>query len=136
MSQFALRSDALCSTGDGFEVRIGLPWIRSMPLSGIRELALVVDGEPVAGLSVLLGGRRLDPAALQGVPSWWYLQDRLVLTGARALAPGVHSVAVDFRLLVAYLQAGPGTPLVLPFRLEADLVLDAPGVPSVARDVA
>jgi hypothetical protein len=43
---------------------------------------------------------------------------------------------VDFTILVPYLQAGPGAPLVLPFHLEARLELDGPAVISVSRDVA
>ncbi len=136
MLQSALRADALTSTEDGFEVRIGLPWIRSMPLSSVRDLAVTIDGEVVPDADVVLGGRRIAPEALADAAGWWFLQDRLVLAGARALSPGAHPVSVHFRLLVPYLQAGPGIPLILPFHLEARLVLDDSAVPSVAQDVA
>ena len=32
MTLTALRDDALRSTDDGFALRLGLPWIRSLPL--------------------------------------------------------------------------------------------------------
>jgi hypothetical protein len=48
----------------------------------------------------------------------------------------VHAVAVNFQMLVPYLQAGPGSPLVLPFHLEALLDPDRAPAPSVSRDVA
>jgi hypothetical protein len=136
MIETALRGDALTSSPSGFEVRVALPWIRSMPVACVRELTLTVDGGPVPGVRVILGSRVLEPPALAGAGEWWFLQDRLVLAGDRPLKPGTHAVSVGFELLVPYLQAGPGTPLVLPFALEAALVLDAPVVPSVSRDVA
>ncbi|BDZ44450.1 hypothetical protein [Naasia aerilata] len=131
-----LRSDALRTGAGGVELRLALPWIRSMPVSCVRALDLTIDGDPVEGLSVLLGGRRVDPSGLTGERSWWFLQDRLVLAADRPVRPGVHAVAVAFQLLVPYLRTGPDAPLVLPFRAEADLLLDAAPLPSVSRDVA
>ena len=57
MLQTALRDDALTATPRGFELRVGLPWIRSMPLSGLAGLAVVVDGVPLeaGALTVVLG---------------------------------------------------------------------------------
>ena len=138
MLQTALREDALTATPGGFELRLGLPWIRSMPLSSVAELAVEVDGVPVAAgeLAVVLGARCVQADTLQAESGWWFVQDRLVLAGRRELSRGAHAIAVDFRLLVPYLQARPGSPLVLPFHLEARLELDREPVPSVSRDVA
>jgi hypothetical protein len=133
-----LREDALSSVPDGFELRVGLPWIRSLPLAGVIQLRVVVDERPLAEseIRVVLGRRRITPDQLTDeVDRWWFLQDRLVIAGGAVLAPGHHEVAVDLRVLVPYLSAGPGVPLVLPFHLEADLELDHPVSPSVARDV-
>lgn len=134
----ALREDALTATPGGFELRVGLPWIRSMPLSSIAGLEVEVDGVPVAPgeLVVMLGSRRASAAALQEERGWWFVQDRLVLACRRGLSSGPHLVAVHFQLMVPYLQARPGSPLVLPFHLEARLELDGKPVPSVSRDVA
>jgi hypothetical protein len=138
MLQTALREDALTATPGGFELRLGLPWIRSMPLSSLAGLAVEVDGFPAASgeLMVVLGRRSVPADALREESGWWFVQDRLVLSGRRELHRGAHAVAVDFQLLVPYLQAGPGKPLVLPFRLEALLDPDQAPVPSVSRDVA
>ncbi|WP_307612521.1 DUF6379 domain-containing protein [Pseudarthrobacter sp. W1I19] len=134
----AVREDALTATAEGLELRIGLPWIRSMPLSSIASLTVEVDGVPLAPgeLAVMLGLRRVSPGALQEEQGWWFAQDRLVLTGRRGLSGGTHAVAVDFQLMVPYLQARPGSPLVLPFHLEARLELDGNPVPSASLDVA
>jgi hypothetical protein len=133
----ALRDDALSSTEDGFALRLGLPWIRSLPLAGLDAVEVVVDGEGTHPLTIALGGRLADPAELHQERGWWFLQDRVVLRGPRTLRPGVHDVVVSFRLVIPYLQAGPDGPLALPFHLERTLVLDAPAsAPSVSRDVA
>jgi hypothetical protein len=138
MMETALREDALTATPEGFEVRVGLPWIRSMPVSSVLALAVELDGVAVAPgeVAVVLGGRQVPADALQAEPGWWFVQDRLVLAGRRKLTPGAHLVSVDFQLMVPYLQARPGSPLVLPFHLEARLELDRRPVPSVSRDVA
>jgi hypothetical protein len=133
----ALRQDALSSTSDGFALRLGLPWIRSLPLASLDALEVLVDGEPVQPLTIALGDRPVDPAALSRERGWWFLQDRIVLRGGWMLHPGAHDVAVAFRLTIPYLQAGPDGPLALPFRLYRQLVVDAPApYVSVSRDVA
>ena len=138
MLQTALREDALTTTPDGFELRIGLPWIRSMPLSSVSGLAVEVDGVRFGpeDLAVNLGVRDVPTDALPEESGWWFVQDRLVVAGRRRLAPGAHAVSVDFQLLVPYLQARPGSPLILPFHLEAQLEPGRAAVSDVARDVA
>ena len=138
MLETAVREDALSATAEGFELRIGLPWIRSMPLSSIAGLTVEVDNVSLAPgeLAVMLGHRRLSAGTLQEERGWWFVQDRLVLAGRRALSRGTHAIDIDFQLMVPYLQARPGTPLVLPLHLEARLELDRVPVPSVSRDVA
>ena len=137
MTLAALRDDALSSTADGFAVRLGLPWIRSLPLASLDDVEVVVDGERIDGVRIALADRLLDPSALSEERAWWFLQDRVVLRGARVLRPGAHDVAVSFRLVIPYLQVGPDGPLTLPFRIDRSLVLDAPApAPSVSRDVA
>ena len=138
MLQTALREDALAAAPEGFELRLGHPWIRSMPLSSVAGLALEIDGVPVAPgeLAVVLGARKVPAEALNKEAGWWFVQDRLVLAVRHHLSGGPHTVAVGFRLMVPYLQAGPGSPLVLPFHLEARLEIDRAAVASVSRDVA
>ena len=137
MTLTALRDDAMCSTEDGFALRLGLPWIRSLPLASLDAVEVVVDGERVHPIVVALGYRLADPAELPQERGWWFLQDRVVLRGRRMLRPGAHDVVVSFRLVIPYLQAGPDGPLALPFHLERSIVLDAPAsAPSVSRDVA
>ena len=134
----ALRRDALTLVPDGFEVRLGLPWIRSMPLSSVSAITVRVDGVilPDEDVAVLLAGREVPVDSLSGEPGWWFIQDRLVLAGRRRLRAGRHDVAVAFQLMVPYLQARPGSPLVLPFSVEARLEAGGESSPGVSRDVA
>lgn len=139
MLQNALREDALKAMEGGYELRLGLPWIRSMPLSSISGLSVTVGGESVGEkLRVRLGEREVMPEALASEPGWWFIQDRLVLVlaaGCWGRDDGRHEVTVDFQLMVPYLQAGEG-PLVLPFHLEARLRASHTVPSGVSRDVA
>lgn len=132
----ALRDDALTSVPGGFELRLGLPWIRSMPLSSIGALAVTVDGTPAA-IDIVVGDRRVAPDDLVDESGWWFVQDRLVIRGDVELSPGGHAVDVQFTLMVPYLQGAPGAPLTLPFRVAGQLTADgAACAETVSRDVA
>lgn len=129
----ALRDDALRAADGATEVRLSLPWIRSLPLASLLEVAVVIDGhrfEP----TVALGERRVPAAALTGEDGWWYLQDRVVLEVADAVTPGIHEVSVSFRLEIPYLPAGPDAPLRLPFAVTRTLETGATAA-TVSRDV-
>jgi hypothetical protein len=136
MSLPILRDDALSSADDGFALRISLPWIRSLPVWSLSSLELAVDGDPVEVAAVGIGDRRVAPSALAFERGWWFVQDRLRLEGRRMLAPGDHAIALTFRLIVPYLEAGGDGPLSLPFTATRTLLLDAPRARTVSQDVA
>lgn len=125
MTLTALPDNALQSVDGGFVLHLGLPWIRSLPLASLQDLWITIDGEAVDGLTVELDGRRIDLTALADEAGWWFLQDRLAVHGDRALTAGAHNVSVTFRLTMPYMQAGPDSPLSLPFNFEKALTLDA-----------
>ncbi len=132
MTLTALRDDALQSTSDGFALRLGLPWIRSLPVASLQDLTVSIDGEAAGPLTVDVDGRIIDVPALADEPGWWFLQDRLTVRGRRKLSPGVHDVDVTFRLVIPYLQTGPDGPLALPFHLRRTLTADAAASVSAA----
>ncbi|MDN3496463.1 hypothetical protein QL996_11025 [Planococcus sp. APC 4015] len=125
MTLKALRDDALASTPTGFALRLGLPWIRSLPIASLVDLSIEIDGERAPSLTVDVDGQRLDPAVLADRDEWWFLQDRLDVHGERMLSPGPHTVSVSFDLVIPYLQIRPDSALTLPFRLERILTPDA-----------
>jgi hypothetical protein len=133
----ALRDDALSSTTSGFAVRVGLPWIRSLPIACLRDVVVTVDESEAPQVRLRLGQRSVAPEQLLDESGWWFAQDRLVLEGDRTLTAGDHELVVSFRLLIPYLMAGPGGgPLELPIRLSGRYTLDHVPVPSVSLDVA
>ncbi|WP_347109447.1 hypothetical protein AAHB33_02295 [Paenarthrobacter sp. S56] len=139
MLQGAVREDALTAVAGGYELRVGLPWIRSMPLSSIRGLVATLDGRPAEELGVRLGTRAVPGDALAAESVWWFIQDRLVLVLPDALCSTDgqhHEVSVDFELMVPYLQAGGDGPLVLPIHLEARLAVSPAVRGGASRDVS
>lgn len=129
MTLTALRDDALGSAEDGFTLRLGLPWIRSLPLASLTDLVARIDGSDIDPITIDLAGRRIPPAALAAEPGWWFVQDRLEIHGPESLSPGAHDVSIAFRLVIPYLQTGPDGPLTLPFRISRTLTVDA-GTPA------
>lgn len=136
MTLTALRDDALSSTPDGFTLRLGLPWIRSLPLASLQDLTVSIDGEPAGPLALELDGRTIDAAAVAEEDGWWFLQDRLTMRGPRPIDAGAHEVEIGFQLVVPYLQAGPDGPLALPFRLGRTLTPDAAASATVSHQSA
>ncbi|WP_285136528.1 hypothetical protein [Microbacterium sp. lyk4-40-TSB-66] len=133
MTLSALRDDALRVTATTTEVRLSLPWIRSLPLASLLEPVVQLDGrgyEPV----VLIDSRRVTATELAAEDTWWYLQDRVVLQVPDAVSPGIHEVEVSFRLEIPYLPGGPDQPLRLPFCFRRTLEVGASAA-SVSRDV-
>lgn len=133
MTLSALRDDALRVRAERTEVRVSLPWIRSLPLVSLLDIALRIDGQQ-RETTIVLGARRITPAELSAEDTWWYLQDRVVLEIPDAVTPGIHEVSVSFRLEIPYLPGGPTEPLRLPFSFTRDLVADAAAA-SVSLDV-
>lgn len=133
MTLSALRDDALRAADGATEVRLSLPWIRSLPLASLIDPVVHLDGarhEPF----VTLGPRRVPTEALPAEDGWWYLQDRVVLEIPDAVTPGIHEVSVSFRLEIPYLPAGPDAPLRLPFFFRRELETGAAAA-SVSLDV-
>lgn len=121
MSLPILLDDALARTPDGVALRLSLPWIRSLPVASLSDLAVSIDGADVADLRIVPEGE------------WWFLQDRLTAIGSARLDGGSHEVAVSFRLAIPYLQAGPDGPLTLPFHAERTLTTVSPDAGRGAR---
>ncbi|RWR16338.1 hypothetical protein D8Y23_13670 [Microbacterium enclense] len=129
----ALRDDALHALPDGYALRLSLPWIRSLPLGGLVEPEVRIDGRP-APATVVLGDRRIDPADLDAETVWWHIQDRVALHVTDAASPGIHEVSVSFGLEVPYLEGGTDGPLRLPFFFTRALDTETPTT-GVSRDV-
>lgn len=133
MTLTALRDDALLCAPDHIELRLSLPWIRSLPLSSLIDPRVTIDGLAHPA-EIALGDRRVAPADLIAEDAWWFVQDRVVLHVPDAVAPGTHEIAVSFGLEIPYLPGGPDVPLRLPFRFARELSNQMPQQRE-ARDV-
>ncbi len=118
-----LQDDALTSTGEGFALKVCLPWIRSLPLTSVTGLRVVIDGRAGDSLRAAIDDRSVAIDALTAESGWWFLQDRLILHGGWMLRPGVHIVTLSFALVVPYLPGGPDGPLTIPFSVARSLDL-------------
>ncbi len=116
-----LQDDALTSTPEGFSLQVCLPWIRSLPLSSLIELRLVIDGRACGSLRASIDDRSVGVDTMVADGGWWFLQDRLILHGDWMLRPGIHIVTLSFALIVPYLQSGSDGPLTIPFSVERSL---------------
>lgn len=134
MTLTALRDDALRVRDERTEVRITLPWIRSLPLAALLDTTLRIDGERREPL-IALGPRRVAVDALSAEDAWWYLQDRVLLEIPDAVTPGIHEVSVSFRLEIPYLPGGPDAPLRLPFVFTRELDASATPAAGASLDV-
>jgi hypothetical protein len=134
-----LREDALGVDPSGFSLRVGLPWMRSLPLSCVLQLTVTIADMLMANedLRVRVGGQDRTLTDLAGLDQWWFLQDRLVITGPVEVQPGhEYEVVVSMQLLLPYLSAGPGKAALLPFHLCRRLQVGDSTHPGTFRDVS
>ncbi|MGN6445228.1 hypothetical protein [Amnibacterium sp.] len=107
LAEHALRG-AVLSVGPWCRLAVGLPWFRSMPLSAVVSVALLVDGRAVPDLRVELDGRLLPVGELATlVDRYWFVQDRLTLAWSGWSLSGAVEVALRVRLHLPFLT-GPG----------------------------
>lgn len=109
-----LKDDSLLRRSDGLGIALTIPWYRSLWLSSVSDISVIVDGRPVdrADLRVELGDRvfRVDELPEQ----WdvlWFIQDRLVVVvpGAAGAQDRTVDVEVTVDLRLPYMQIAPMT---------------------------
>jgi Domain of unknown function (DUF6379) len=108
-----LTDDSLISRPEGLGIALTVPWYRSLWLSSVSDVAVVVEGReiPKDDLRVELGERTFSVDEL--ADQWdvlWFIQDRLVVVVPLAEPPAEGQevdveVTVDLRL--PYMQIAP-----------------------------
>ena len=108
-----LTDDSLISRPDGLGIALTVPWYRSLWLSRVSDVAVVVEGRaiPKDDLRVELGDRTFSVDEL--ADQWdvlWFIQDRLVVVVPLDEPPADGQdvdveVTVDLRL--PYMQIAP-----------------------------
>lgn len=120
---------AVRATAQGYEVDLGLPWYRSLPVSCLEDVVVTIGGRtaPRDALRVLRAGESLGIAALgDRVDDEWFVQDRLTVAvplDAPAAKGDSVDVEVTVTLRVPYIIVGPGKALVRPTRVRRRVVV-------------
>jgi hypothetical protein len=109
-----ITDDSLRIHPDGFAIELTIPWYRSLWLSSVVSITLVVDGEEISpdDLSLELSGTRyqLDELAQQS-EVLWFLQEHpsLIVRRKPRFALGeTHQVEIVGELRLPYMQIAPG----------------------------
>jgi hypothetical protein len=115
-----LREDAVRRTRQGYEVDVHLAWYRSLPLSCVEDLSIVVAGKKASrkDIRVLRDGRSLTLDDLAGLADEeWFVQDPLtvLVPDVSPLAQGSETeVEVTLATRIPYIIIGPEQALVKP----------------------
>jgi hypothetical protein len=115
LASVLLREDALREHEDGLALSVRLPWYRSLPLSCVEEIEVVLDGEPIPAenLRLVVGGRerRLDELQARHDEEWFVRDPASILVPRPVRAGEAHDVRVAIRCRIPYISTAPDTPL-------------------------
>ena len=124
-----LGKEAVRATPQGYEVDLHLAWYRSLPVSCVEDVAIVIDGDEVPRdrLRVVRDGAELRLEELAGrVDDWWFVQDPLTVRVpvGSPKAPGSEAeVAVHLATRIPYIIIGPDKALVQHTRVSDKVVI-------------
>ena len=116
--------DSLRSDAEGFSFEARLPYYRGLGLSMIEDVAVIVDGEPVAreDVSLTLRGRTwtLDQLETE-YGDRWNFGEKATVTVRRpgGLPAGEHRIELAERMRISYLPFVPTTKDAKTFKLAA-----------------
>jgi Domain of unknown function (DUF6379) len=113
MAEGVVRSDALSLRDGRLALAVHLPWYRSLPISCLESVEVIVDGTPAAVRSVQVPDfvGTVDEAAASD--DTWDLRDPLDVSLDAAGKPGqVHALEVAVAVRIPYIEQAPGVPLV------------------------
>jgi hypothetical protein len=109
-----VEDNSLRATREGCELRLRLMWYRTLSLSCIESIQLVLDGQPVeaGALRLTLNGHehRLEELA-DLIEEYWFIQDSAVLSIKQPgkVQPGEsHQIDLELATRFPYIPIGPG----------------------------
>lgn len=113
-----LRDSPLSVVSGGYELDVHLAWYRSLPISCIEQLKVVINGQEVPTDSIFLchQGQRVPFSDMQEMTDdWWFVQDPLCffLAVTPALAKDSQTeLSISLATRIPYIIIGPNFPLV------------------------
>lgn len=117
-----IEENSLRSTADGFELKVRLNWYRSLPLSCVENIRLVIDGEEIStdALSFAINGHSYPVREFADKSGeYWYIQDSGVVQAqlpGKVAAGGSYTVEAEITIRAPYILIGPGKFLTMPTR--------------------
>lgn len=118
LDKFILDEHSLASSPAGFTLSFRSHWYRSLPLSSIGVLRVLLDGAEIheEQMSVELNEKRFPASQLpQLINEWWFILDPAHLhVASNELRPG-QTCTIDFTLglYIPYILVGPKADPVL-----------------------
>ena len=113
-----VEDNSLRVINDGYQINVRLNWYRSLPLSCVQNIKLVVDGEevPSSDMRFAVNGNQytIDEIA-EKVEEFWFVQDAAqlqVLQLSKVHAGESHEIEAEIALRFPYIAIGPGKFLV------------------------
>jgi len=124
-----IEDGSLRSDEDGFSFDLRIPWYRSLPLSCVEGVDVVIDGDAVAAddLRIAFGETTYTLADLPPLyESWWNVTDpaRVTIAWPDGLDAGPHVVDVTLSIRIPYIIE-EGRRLVMQERCVKELALEA-----------
>lgn len=117
-----IEENSLRATPDGFEVKVRLNWYRSLPLSCVENVRLILDGEEITPEEISFGiNDHVYPVKdlVEKNGEYWFVQDSAVLKVSRPgmITPGdSHTIEAEITLRAPYILVGSGKFLTMPTR--------------------
>ena len=112
MTEGMVRPGALSVRDGRLVLAVHLPWYRSLPISCLESVDVVVDGEPAPVCWVRVPGFSGPVQDAWNSDADWDLRDALDVSLDRAGEPGAHALEVTVAVRIPYLQVAPGVALV------------------------
>lgn len=117
-----IEENSLRTTTDGFEVKVRLNWYRSLPLSCIENIRLVIDGQEISvdALSFKVNDHSYPVKELADKSGeYWYVQDSGIVQAQFSgivAAGGSYHIEAEITIRAPYILIGPGKFLTMPTR--------------------
>lgn len=109
------RDEAVVAEGDTLLLPLRLPWYRSLPLSALEELVVIVDGRPFTGDQVVVSVNGLDrpfPYLRAISDDFWFVQDTAWARVHAQAADDSVRLHVEAAWRIPYLMTGRDTAVV------------------------
>jgi hypothetical protein len=113
-----IEDNSLRATQDGYQVEIRLEWYRTLPLSSVEQVQLMLDGQPVPPEAIRFGINgheyRLDELPGRADEDWFVLDPALLRVHDPGKVAGgeSHTLEAEVAFRVPYIPIGPGKFLV------------------------